>query len=309
MRAASKVARLFGRDEVKVELPRRSIADDIAELERALAEVRASGAAACSRIDELEALRQEATTYAESKASDAQLEEARWNQRHAAAELPKIEARLAAAKDAWRRSRVAYHQANLKSEWPRLQRAINEAVVAQEAVQAAYDEACRDIGGLAQTYVPNPIYNGFLRRDFVAIWLQHNERLFAGTMPKPPELMRASAPLAPSPPRPASPSPPVIVRKPPVDSLQHPVRADEVQHNPPQRPRRPDDLLALQPGEVRARVLRPGYPDTSGQQCDGQQVIRLPEATAAAALKAGAIEIIETAGDAPAATSDDGRQL
>jgi hypothetical protein len=65
------------------------------------------------------------------------------------------------------------------------------------------------------------------------------------------------------------------------------------------RRRPPDDTAALEVDQVRAVVLRHGYPGADGVQCVVGQRIRLPRALAQAALRSGAVEVVEVGAEAP----------
>lgn len=69
-------------------------------------------------------------------------------------------------------------------------------------------------------------------------------------------------------------------------------------------PRAPDDWSPLGSGEVRARVIRPGYSPTENiQNCAGQQIIKLPEDIAKRACANKAIEIVSENGPATEANN------
>lgn len=61
----------------------------------------------------------------------------------------------------------------------------------------------------------------------------------------------------------------------------------------PPRPRAPDDLSPLEPGEVRVRVMRAGYETPNGKQCDAGQVVKLPADVAQKAMANKAVETVE----------------
>jgi hypothetical protein len=232
--------------------------------------------------------------------------------------VPQLETQLAEAKHGRRVMLVGQYQRQIRDIYPELRAALEAAVGVQERAQRIYEEACGEIGSMAQTYLAPIAFAGFLRSEFVRDWSFRNDQRFGSADPVPP----AFVPPAPRPNRStaeidseakkyvavktiAVPAFTGMPREKPITDSQRPVTLGAREPAQPPRQKRPDDLSPLGPDEVRVRVLRAGYPDQPDQACDGGQVIKVSKFTAERAAMNGAVTIIG-AGEVDQAPTDTG---
>ena len=199
------------------------------------------------------------------------------------AKIPQIEARLSHAKAKERAEKVPFHLAARRALFVKLRAALENAASAQAEAIASDNAACSALGeSYARANVPQIVFRGILLPDAVATWVDHCESAL-GTKPVIPQapILRTTRPSA----------------TPRVGGIQKAVRlgVDDVSRNT-YAASLPDDDSRLESGQVRARVLRSGYPDYRGRQSHGGRIIRVAASDAAVAQQNGALEVID-AGD------------
>ena len=102
----------------------------------------------------------------------------------AEAELPDLEARLAAAKAERQRQALSGHRSELAALYPKLRRAIEEAARVQVEAIAAREAAVAELGEHAVTFIPPIAYRGLLLGDLVKLWADEQDRVWAAPRPQ-----------------------------------------------------------------------------------------------------------------------------
>jgi hypothetical protein len=257
--------------------------DDVGDLVAQLDATRAKGIAAHQELERLEAVRLAAETFEAAEAANARIARVAWEADRLAALIPELESRLAIARSVKQKDAIAKHQAISRKRYPKFRSALLAAVEEQAAVMRERAEAERELGEhVVSIHLPRMAYAGFLYREHFDIWAGEQDRVHAEPAPKPAVTAVVAPRVAPAASR------AVGVKD------QRAVRRVEPASSAPRRPRNPDDTAPLAPGEMRVRVLRPGFtPGDDQPQCDGQQVIRMPSEAAKLALANGAVEIVE----------------
>jgi hypothetical protein len=197
--------------------------------------------------------------------------------------LPQIESRLARAKERERAEKAIHHLAVRRTVFVKLRAAIEAAASAQAEAIAADNAACAALGeSYARATVPQITYRGVLLSDAVATWVDYCENAL-GTKPVIPQTPVVMTTRPKAVPQAAGSQKNVRLG---VDDVFRKTYAASL----------PDDDSQLESGQVRARVLRAGYPDHKGQQSHRGRIIRVAALDAAISLANGAIEVLD-AGD------------
>jgi hypothetical protein len=163
------------------------VADAAAEIDRATSEA----VAASEEIRRLEAEETAAADYPAAAAIDEQIRRLPWSIDRAAARLPGLEARLAAAKAEKQRRARTRHKSASAALWSRLRRAVEEAARVQVEVINARDAAITELGEhLVNQNLPHLAFRGLILPDLVQLWVNEMERLFSapinpGARPQP----------------------------------------------------------------------------------------------------------------------------
>jgi hypothetical protein len=202
-------------------------ADNIGDLVGQLYAVRAKGVAASEELARLEQAKLDAESFDEAKSIEERVARVRWECEHLAALLPQLEQRLAIAKNARQKAAIARHAAANRRLWPKLRRAISDAVDAQEELIRMRADATAEIGEHACTlHLPVAAFAGFLHREHFECWTRELDRVMAEPAPvnpvpvavaKPASTKTAAKPVAPVPP--AEPAKPAKLREPRRDKV------------------------------------------------------------------------------------------
>jgi hypothetical protein len=256
--------------------------DEPADLERHIAALKAEASEASAEIERLNQERRFAASYDEARAIDDRMARQIWITEHAAALLPELELRLAAARAADQAAALARHKDALLELYPRLKAAILAAVDVQEAVIAARQTAIRELGeGVVTARLPQILFAGYLSRDLVVdIWQREND-LVIGELARQPQQRAARPAIAPPPPRAKSKTTAPAAHTPPTRRPARPLRAD-----PP-----PTDGQA----QIQIVFLKNGVDVGDGVQSIIGDRINLPADQARALVASGCADYAPTA--------------
>jgi hypothetical protein len=193
---------------------------------------------------------------------------------------PALREKLAAATAEALRKATDKHFDIIATRYEALRAAVLKAEAEQIALMAARDDAVSEVGEHAVTRtIPVFAFGGLLGAGLAKLWADENDRVLlaahaarTGYRPAKKAQVKPAMPSITVAPKRAAPARPAVTK---AEAL-----GDEL-------------VTAIGPDQVQARVLRAGYPDASGQQCQRGRVINLAREVAEAAAKAGAIEIIE----------------
>lgn len=259
-------------------------ADSVAALAEQIGALRAEERAAFDEAAQREAAAMRTDTFAEAERLQRQAREASWRAERAAARLPELEARHAAAIAKERTAIEARLIARHRSTYAEYCGVLRELARLQLALIETNHQARTGLGDLrASAVAPIVHFIGVARPDTVAAWIERHDR----------DLLREVTPRQPAKPKPAKPVAVAPAPKPGPGRMQHAVGlADEP---PPVAPPPPaaDDLSPLRPDHVRILVIRAGYPDSDGVASHGGRRFQMPREKALMAARNGAIEIIE----------------
>jgi hypothetical protein len=203
-----------------------------------------------------------------------------------AAKAP-LRERLAAAKVDTQKRAIGRHFDIIAARYADLRADVLKAEASQVALMAARDVAIGECGEHAVNMaLPIFAFGALLGSGHAQHFVEHNDGILAAARAArtPKKAQPQAKPATPRKvvlPKKAAPAPrPVVTKAAPLG----------------------DDLSQPGPGEVAARVLRSGYPDQTGAQCERGRRIVLARDVAEAAAKAGAIEIIPAPTPATPAT-------
>jgi hypothetical protein len=204
------------------------------------------------------------------------------------AEAP-LRERIAAAKADAQKRAIGRHFDIIAARYADLRADVLKAEASQVALMQARDAAIAEVGEHAVNLaLPIFAFGALLGSGHAQHFVEQNDgTLAAARAARARDGSPKKAPAAPKPatsrvvlPKRAAPAPrPAVTKAAPLG----------------------DDLSQPGPGEVAVRVLRSGYPDPSGRQCERGRRIVLVRDVAEKAAQAGAIEIIELS-PAPAPT-------
>jgi hypothetical protein len=198
--------------------------------------------------------------------------------------LGRLHEKLVEQTDLRRNDRIAFHQAENRETFEKLDAAVSAAVAANLEARRVYENAARELGGGDAARLIQPLhFGGLLLPDALETW-----RTFmrAALYPSKPQAKPANLPLKQT----ASGQPGSIGQ---IASLQRPVRLHQPQERPPAKPVRPLYNEEAKRGEQRVRILRNGYEAPDGRACRIDDVIALPTATAGRVVLNGAGEFEE----------------
>jgi len=269
-------------------IARRAIgAETVASLAEELRDVRAEERQVLAEADRLKALIPGADSFEAARELATQVAKCEWSATSASARALKLESRLAEARAREQAEALERHRVRRIALYRRLRAAIEDAAAMQAEAITADQEACRELGEqLVRRHFQPIVFRGILLPDLVALWVSETDRVLD---PKP-ATVPATAPRR---------TPPAAAR--PASSLQHPIMAAAAggreltvgSSGPLHAPKVPDDTAPLEPGEVRVRVLKAGYPGPDGKQSHMGRLIRLRREVAEVAAKNAAVLIIE----------------
>ena len=244
---------------------------------------------------------QDAEDYDASLAVRKQIERTAWEIQRDETRLTDLERRITEARDREKVEAIRSHRAKVMAATVKLRAAVVAAAAGQAEVIRLREQAKREVGEhIVEREIPLTVFRGFLLPDLVAAWESELDRLAAPRAPG-----RAPAPgvqyfTDPRLENRNSKSPPAAPKRAigrvgePVAVTSHGALAVTALEEAPLAKRLPDDVEPLVRGYVRVRVLREGYTDMAGGYCASGRRIQLPRATAEAAAKNGAIEILES---------------
>jgi hypothetical protein len=259
------------------------VGDSVGDLDSQITVAKAKRAAAQHEIERLEGVRVGAESYEDAQAAETRLGRVRWEVSRIDALLPQLEARLVSARAVKQRDALARHLAAARAMYPKLRQAVEAASATQAEAIKVREAANAELGeSLVSVHIPIVAFRGLLLPDLVAMWRNEMDRVFAVPVAQPAPVAVVAPKVQP------------VAQKQPAAPKPRAVRFVEPASSAPRRPRNPDDMAPLMPGEMRVKVLRPGFtPGDDQPQCDGQQVIRMPVEAAKLALANGAVEIVE----------------
>ena len=244
---------------------------------------------------------QDAEDYDASLAVRKQIERTAWEIQRDETRLTDLERRITEARDREKVEAIRSHRAKVMAATVKLRAAVVAAAAGQAEVIRLREQAKREVGEhIVEREIPLTVFRGFLLPDLVAAWESELDRLAAPRAPG-----RAPAPgvqyfTDPRLENRNSKSPPAAPKRAigrvgePVAVTRYGALAVTALEEAPLAKRLPDDVEPLVRGYVRVRVLREGYTDMAGGYCASGRRIQLPRATAEAAAKNGAIEILES---------------
>lgn len=210
--------------------------------------------------------------------SAAAMRRAKW----IAARLPQIDERLAKARSKEHIEKAARHLAIRRAVFQKLRAALESAARLQSEAIAADADACQDMGeSNARAAVPIIAFRGILREDAVVQWAAWCQTAL-GTEPA----ARVVRPTAPA-------RTVTVAETSGASGSQRAVSLADDPSVPTYAERLPDDLAPLEQGQVRAQVLRSGYPDFRGRQSHRGRKIRVNASDAAVAQGKGAIDVLD----------------
>ena len=243
---------------------------------------------------------QDADDYDASLAVQKQIERTAWEIQRDETRLADLERRITEARDREKAEAIRSHREKVMAVTAKLRTAVVTAAAVQAEVIRLREQAKREVGEhLVELEIPLTVFRGFLLPDLVAAWETELDRLAAprapGRAPPPgvkyfvdPQLENRNSKAPPAAPKRA------IGRVgEPVAVTRYGALAVTALEEAPLAKRLPDDVEPLVRGYVRVRVLREGYTDMAGGYCASGRRIQLPRATAEAAAKNGAVEIME----------------
>ena len=264
-----------------------------AEIRQRLATARASAAGRTRDA-------QQADSFEESATIQKEIDRLNWEISRDEIRLADVEQRLAETISHERAEALRRHHAAVIAATAKLRKAVVAAATVQADVIRLRESAKQELGEhVVERAIPLTTYRGLLLPDLVAQWEIELDRITAPRSPgraPPPGIeyyIGQNSHFA----NRAPPLPP----KPATGRVGANVRIDRygatapVALEPSTLPKRlPDDTGPLAAGHVRVRVLREGYPDAAGGYSATGRRIQLPRATAEAAAKNGAVELLET---------------
>ena len=244
---------------------------------------------------------QDAEDYDASLAVQKQIARTAWEIQRDETRLADLERRIAEARDREKVEAIRSHREKVLVATGKLRTAVVAAAAAQKVVIDLREQAKREVGEhLVETEIPITVFRGFLLPDLVAAWENELDRLAAPRAPgraPPPGVQYFTDPRLESR---NSKAPPAAPKRAtgrvgePVAVTRHGALAVTALEKAPLAKRLPDDVEPLARGFVRVRVLREGYTDMAGCYCASGRRIQLPRATAEAAAKNGAVEIMDS---------------
>jgi len=164
-----------------VEVVKRIVrSEDSASIAADIAEVKSEGAALEDEAEQLEAAQAAAETFEASQQFERQIAAVRWRANKAADRLKNLHTRLAHAKA----QELAEDEARIvlrhRAIYGRYRTALQQlGVIHQEAVQLDREARGRLGEGRAGLVVPPVHYAGLIAPDYIAMWVEHNDKLFA----------------------------------------------------------------------------------------------------------------------------------
>jgi len=283
--------------------------DEVASIEAALVKLGRDREAARREIEDLKQRRHQALL---DDATDAVIDRIERDIDHAATRIEKLDvaeaplrARLAAAKATAHRAAITRHFEIIAARFGR----VREAILAAEAEMALLMQERVAAGAEVGEHVVNreiPVFAfaGFLGLGFVPPWVSKCDAALAaaraareGSLAGAPAVPKLNTPenVAQAAQRLAHGVRPRLPheRQQITDSQRGETLSPDAGHaRPTPRSRPPDDLTALQPGEVRVKVLRAGFsPRNDLAQCAFGQIIKMPRS--AAERVEGIVQILE----------------
>ena len=252
---------------------------------RGEAEVRRGEANECRRVWLF------ATSQSEAEKIAGRRTEALRLVQRAEAELPHLEAQLAAAKAERQRKALGRHRSAIAALYPKLRRAIEEALRVQAEAIAAREAAIAELGEHTVGYnIPALAFRGILLPDLVQLWVDEQDRVWAAP--------RAIQPATNGDARrqgPAKAAGKAIVsasrsEAAPIVANGHAgPDAATPQPRPRRQPRRPGPPAA---GELQVQLLRPGVEMPDGSQTITGDRANVPAETAKALVERGAADFV-----------------
>ena len=301
-----------------------------AELAAHLDQVRRSAADALIEIGRLEAQKLEVEDFAEVEQIDKKIGRHRWDIARSEKKIETLKSQYADVSAKERRELFAHLTANYAP-------LLREFLIAAEATITAFHSITDIINqlelhqfrnALGEFKVPPNLAGHPLLSDELLVGFRRFLETGSWAVPHRPatpsaaelraERKAASKRGRPEPLRLTSSPRPVVAKNLDLRAPEEPIRTvssrrvalDEWPDANPKRLRSPDDVAALEPGQVRARVLRSGYSCADDQPaCDVGQIIRLPSETARNAALNGAIEVVAEEQPSETAPAENSTQI